>query len=134
MRSAPIPGRDTTRVRHQIPRVVTELLERCPPDATVSRKDLLVVIRHTLDSDMRDHYRDYLDKLLDDNVLLGGSRTASDSLRAFAYSAVADLIHHIRQRLTVCFILFSSFLSVHFVFLIPSSTTVGSNIPYCGQL
>ena len=41
----------------------------------------------------------YMEKLLDETVLLGVGWTANESCRTLAYTTLADLIHHVRQHL-----------------------------------
>ena len=40
-----------------------------------------------------------MEKLFDEEVLLGGGWTTHESLRPLAYSTLADLVHHVRQQL-----------------------------------
>jgi transformation/transcription domain-associated protein len=59
-------------------------------------------MRHMIDSqnqDLRPHFLGFIDQLLDDNALLGTSRTSYETLRPLAYSTLADLIHHVRSKL-----------------------------------
>lgn len=41
----------------------------------------------------------YMERLFDEDVLLGGGWTVHESLRPLAYSTLADLVHHVRQHL-----------------------------------
>ena len=41
----------------------------------------------------------YMDRLFDENILLGKGWTTYESLRPLAYSTLADLVHHVRQHL-----------------------------------
>lgn len=40
-----------------------------------------------------------MERLFDEDVLLGGGWTVHESLRPLAYSTLADLVHHVRQLL-----------------------------------
>nr|CAD7417697.1 unnamed protein product [Timema poppensis] len=40
-----------------------------------------------------------MDRLFDENILLGNGWTTNESLRPLAYSTLADLVHHARQLL-----------------------------------
>lgn len=42
-----------------------------------------------------------MDKLFDEELLLGQGYTVYESLRPLAYSTLADLIHHVRQHLNM---------------------------------
>lgn len=43
----------------------------------------------------------YMEKLFDEDILLGRGWTTHESLRPLAYSTLADLVHHVRQQLTL---------------------------------
>lgn len=42
-----------------------------------------------------------MDKLLDENTLLGKGWTTTENLKPLAYSTIADLIHHVRNHLSL---------------------------------
>lgn len=42
-----------------------------------------------------------MDKLFDEDLLLGRGYTTHESLRPLAYSTLADLVHHVRQHLNM---------------------------------
>lgn len=42
-----------------------------------------------------------MDKLLDENTLLGRGWTTTENLKPLAYSTIADLIHHVRVHLSL---------------------------------
>lgn len=42
-----------------------------------------------------------IDKLFDEEILLGKGWTTHESLRPLAYSTLADLVHHVRQHLSL---------------------------------
>lgn len=42
-----------------------------------------------------------MDKLFDEDILLGRGWTTHESLRPLAYSTLADLVHHVRQHLNI---------------------------------
>lgn len=41
----------------------------------------------------------HMERLFDEDVLLGRGWTTHESLRPLAYSTLADLVHHVRQQL-----------------------------------
>ena len=41
----------------------------------------------------------HIDKLFDENILIGSGWTTYESLRPLAYSTLADLVHHVRTSL-----------------------------------
>ncbi|EDV27262.1 uncharacterized protein TRIADDRAFT_23101 [Trichoplax adhaerens] len=75
------------------------LLKNCPPEAANLRRDLLIAIRHILSTDLRNKFVPQIDKLFNENVLIGPGWTARTSFRPLAYSTLADLVHHVRTHL-----------------------------------
>ncbi|XP_058123036.1 transcription-associated protein 1 [Anopheles ziemanni] len=86
----------TTMVKGMI-----NLLESCPKEVASLRKELLVASRHILQTEFRNHFVPMIEKLFDDDVLLGKGWTTYENLRPLAYSTLADLVHHIRQQLNL---------------------------------
>lgn len=84
-----------------LPEACIRLLRSCTPDDVSTRKELLIATRHVLMSEQRAVFAPYVEMLLNERVLMGTSVTAHESLRALAYSIVADLIHHIRNDLSI---------------------------------
>ncbi len=80
---------------------VINLMKCCPQDAIATRKELLVATRHILVTDFKKGFNGKIEGLLDESVLLGSGPEASDMLRPLAFSTLADLIHHVRQTLTL---------------------------------
>ena len=80
---------------------VVQLLQSCPGDFAMARKDLLVAIRHILLSDFRKVLLRKTDKLLDEKVLIGEGKLVYDTLRPLAYATLADVVHHVKQDLTL---------------------------------
>ncbi|KAG6831589.1 hypothetical protein H0H92_009062 [Tricholoma furcatifolium] len=76
------------------------LLQDCPSTGIALRKELMVVFRHLLGHSARKVLLPHLDKLLDEDVLLGKGVSSREILRAAVYGAVADLVHHIRNELS----------------------------------
>ncbi|ODV88694.1 hypothetical protein CANCADRAFT_52791 [Tortispora caseinolytica NRRL Y-17796] len=85
----------------EIPEFVVRLLQDCPRELSASRKELLVATRHFLSTDVRTAFIPKIDILLERNVLVGDGLTVYETLRPLAYSMVADLIHHVRNELSV---------------------------------
>ncbi|KAF8640045.1 hypothetical protein AX17_001287 [Amanita inopinata Kibby_2008] len=77
------------------------LLLDCPANGIPLRKDLMVVFRHLVGTPHRKVLFDQIDKLFDERVLLGTGIGSKESLRPVAYSAVADMVHHLKTELTV---------------------------------
>ncbi|VDC00095.1 unnamed protein product [Peniophora sp. CBMAI 1063] len=72
-----------------------------PATALSSRRDHMVVLRHLLTLPQRKAILSHIDKLLDENVLLGRNASTRETLRATAFAAIADLVHHFRNELTM---------------------------------
>ncbi|KAL5007444.1 hypothetical protein ScPMuIL_016250 [Solemya velum] len=75
------------------------LLTLCPQEVAHLRKDLLIAAKHILATDLRNKFVRCIDKLFDENVLIGSGWTTHESLRPLAYSTLADLVHHVRTAL-----------------------------------
>ncbi|KAF8165306.1 hypothetical protein B0H34DRAFT_232712 [Crassisporium funariophilum] len=76
------------------------LLQDCPANGIALRKELMVVFRHLMGTSHRRALFDHLDKLFDEKVLLGTGIATKEMLRAVVYTAIADLVHHVRSELT----------------------------------
>ncbi|DBA02933.1 TPA: hypothetical protein N0F65_005960 [Lagenidium giganteum] len=78
-----------------------KLLIACPDDAFVLRKDIFVAARHIISTDFRRGFYGQLEQLMDDDVLIGKGRCSIHQIRPLAYSTLADMIHHVRDMLTL---------------------------------
>ncbi|KPU77338.1 uncharacterized protein Dana_GF26998, isoform A [Drosophila ananassae] len=76
------------------------LMENCPKEAAHLRKELLIAARHIFATDLRQRFIPTIDKLFDEELLIGKGVTL-DSIRPLAYSTLADLAHHVRQSLSL---------------------------------
>ncbi|KAI9333573.1 hypothetical protein BDR26DRAFT_909001 [Obelidium mucronatum] len=83
----------------QIADAIVSLLKDCPPEASATRKELLVAIRHIWYTEFKIAFVRHYDVLLNENVLIGCGVTAHETLRPLAHSILCDLIHHIRGNL-----------------------------------
>lgn len=84
-----------------IPRSVVKLMQTCPGGSALIRKELLVATRHILGSPFRKGFFEQVDLLLDERVLVGSGRAATDTLRPLAYSFLAELVHGVRLTLSI---------------------------------
>ncbi|XP_077979126.1 transformation/transcription domain-associated protein-like [Glandiceps talaboti] len=75
------------------------LFTHCPQEVAHLRKELLIAARHILATELRNRFVPHIDKLFDENILIGSGWTCKESLRPLAYSTLADLVHHVRQQL-----------------------------------
>uniref|UniRef100_A0A3Q2WAZ9 Transformation/transcription domain-associated protein n=1 Tax=Haplochromis burtoni TaxID=8153 RepID=A0A3Q2WAZ9_HAPBU len=78
-----------------------QLLTNCPSETAHLRKELLIAAKHILTTDLRSQFIPCMDKLFDESILIGSGYTARETLRPLAYSTLADLVHHVRQNLTL---------------------------------
>ncbi|KAL7422906.1 transcription-associated protein 1 [Cryptotrichosporon argae] len=78
------------------PEACVRLLRDCPPEDVSTRKEMLVATRHILTIESKTSFLPYMDMMLEERVLVGTGITSRESLRALAYSVVADLVHHTR--------------------------------------
>ncbi|KAJ3404672.1 hypothetical protein HDU80_002517 [Chytriomyces hyalinus] len=86
--------------QEEIADAIVGLLKDCPPEASATRKELLVAIRHIWFTDFRTAFIRYFDVLLNEDILIGAGVTSHETLRPLAHSILVDLIHHIRGSLS----------------------------------
>ncbi|CCF50080.1 hypothetical protein NDA11_006772 [Ustilago hordei] len=85
---------------HVLPEISVRLLTDCPPEASATRKELLVATRHVLSTEYRAQFVGQIDTLLDERLLIGTGVTSHETQRPLAISMLADLVHHVRQELS----------------------------------
>ena len=85
----------------KLPEIVVRLLRDCPREKCQVRKELIVAIRHIINFNFRKVFLPVIDDLLDERTLLGDGLTVHDALRPLSYSTLADLIHHVRDSLSM---------------------------------
>ncbi|CAK9440169.1 uncharacterized protein LODBEIA_P42690 [Lodderomyces beijingensis] len=83
-----------------VPDVILRLLQDCPADLSVARKELLHATRHILSTPFRTQFIPKLELLFDEKILIGDGLTSYETLRPLAYSTVADFIHNVRNELS----------------------------------
>ena len=79
---------------------IISLLRSCPSEAVSIRKELLVASRQLLATEFRRDFFSYFDQFVDEDVLLGYDKQAYATLRPLVYSTIADLVHHVREKLS----------------------------------
>ena len=84
---------------NQMVKGMISLLTICPNEVAHLRKEFLIAARHILATDLRSKFVPLMEKLFDENILLGKGWTTYETLRPLAYSTLADLVHHVRQSL-----------------------------------
>ncbi|KAJ2724937.1 transcription-associated protein 1 [Coemansia sp. Benny D115] len=89
-----IPCQD--RIAH----LTLQLLCLCPAEATATRKEMLIATRHIVSTEIRKAFVPIADKFLDMQVLVGSGLASQCILKPFAFSMLADLMHHIRLELS----------------------------------
>ncbi|EDQ87449.1 uncharacterized protein MONBRDRAFT_10012 [Monosiga brevicollis MX1] len=76
-----------------------QLLNSAPSNSAQLRKELLIAVRHILASDFRKGFVTQIDKLMDEELLVGKGWSCREILRPLAFSTLADLVHHVRKDL-----------------------------------
>jgi transformation/transcription domain-associated protein len=89
-------GESIKQYQDDIADAVIMLLKDCPPEASTTRKELLVASRHIWYTEFRAPFLKYLDQLLNEEILLGTGLTCRESVRPLGHSVLVDLIHHVR--------------------------------------
>ncbi|GAB7342824.1 hypothetical protein MBLNU457_g0953t2 [Dothideomycetes sp. NU457] len=84
-----------------LPDMVVRLLQDLPREKSGARKELLVAIRHIVNYQFRTHFLPKLDDLLDERTLVGAGLCVYENHRFLAYTMLADLIHHVRDQLSL---------------------------------
>ena len=82
-----------------LPNICIRMLRDCPSEKSATRKELLVAIRHIINFNFREIFSSKVDDLLDERTLIGDGLTVYETMRPLAYSMLADLIHHVRDKL-----------------------------------
>jgi len=83
-----------------VPEVILRLLQDCPAELSVARKELLHATRHILSTPFRSQFIPKIELLFDEKILIGDGLASYETLRPLAYSTVADFIHNVRNELT----------------------------------
>ncbi len=91
------------------------LLNVCPHEVAHLRKELLIAARHILATELRTKFVPHMEKLFDENILLGKGWTTHESLRPLAYSTLADLVRINESNSNAWKTSFTFFLKVHHV-------------------
>ncbi|WJX55827.1 non-specific serine/threonine protein kinase [Trifolium repens] len=79
---------------------IVNLLVTCTDSVTI-RKELLISLKHVLGTDFRRGLFPLIDTLLEQRNLVGTGRACFEMLRPLAYSLLAEIVHHIRQDLSL---------------------------------
>jgi transformation/transcription domain-associated protein len=85
---------------------VVSLLKSCPIDAVAARRDLLIALKHLLNTSFREGFYGHIDTLLDGRAISGGrfsimhqhnniSEYYTNILSLLNYSTLADFVHHV---------------------------------------
>lgn len=77
------------------------LLKFCPPEVSCLRRELYIAARHILNTELRYKFVPFMDKMLDEDLIVGRGWTVNETMRPMAYSTLADLTHHVRQHLSL---------------------------------
>ncbi|VDN95889.1 unnamed protein product [Rodentolepis nana] len=81
---------------------IMNLMITCPSTATNLRKEFFIATRHILNfPDIRPKFLHVIDDMMDDSVLVGEGFYFRESLRPLSYSMLGDLLHHIRNDLSL---------------------------------
>ncbi|KAI8320067.1 hypothetical protein GQ54DRAFT_9695 [Martensiomyces pterosporus] len=84
----------------RIAQLTLQLLCVCPAEATATRKEMLIATRHIVSTEIRKAFVPIADRFLDMQVLVGSGLASQCILKPFAFSMLADLMHHIRADLS----------------------------------
>jgi transformation/transcription domain-associated protein len=79
---------------------IVNLLVTCSDSVSI-RKELLVALKHVLGTDFKRGLFPLIDTLLEERVLVGTGRACFETLRPLAYSLLAEIVHHVRNELSL---------------------------------
>ncbi|CAG7721830.1 unnamed protein product [Allacma fusca] len=77
------------------------LLNLCPMEVASLRRELFIAARHIMATELRFKFVPHMEELFNEDVLLGRGWTVNETMRPLAYSTLADLVHHVRQHLSL---------------------------------
>lgn len=82
---------------------VLTLLRNCPGDVISTRKEILLAIRHILNTqDFKKGFFSHTDVLLDEKILIGrGHPTAVAVLRPIAYTTIFEFVNYVKDTLSL---------------------------------
>ncbi|ONK62905.1 uncharacterized protein A4U43_C07F9340 [Asparagus officinalis] len=79
---------------------IVNLLVNCPDSVSI-RKELLIALKHVLNTDFKRGLFPLIDTLLEERVLIGTGRVCIETLRPLAYSLLAEIVHYVRNELSI---------------------------------
>ncbi|CAN1227080.1 Transformation/transcription domain-associated protein [Linum perenne] len=79
---------------------IVNLLVTCSDSVSI-RRELLVALKHVLGTDFKRGLFPLIDTLLEERVLVGAGRACYETLRPLAYSLLAEIVHHVRNDLSL---------------------------------
>ncbi|KAI0530691.1 hypothetical protein KFK09_000238 [Dendrobium nobile] len=79
---------------------IVNLLVTCPDSVSI-RKELLIALKHVLTTDLKRGLFPLIDTLLEERVLIGTGRVCIETLRPLAYSLLAEIVHYVRNELSL---------------------------------
>ncbi|KAI9615597.1 hypothetical protein H4Q26_011539 [Puccinia striiformis f. sp. tritici PST-130] len=83
----------------EIPTIVIRILKDIPPESSLSRRELIVALRHILGTEYRALFIPFLSELLNMRIFMGTGITVFESLRHLVCSTYADLVQHAKPEL-----------------------------------
>ncbi|OTF72950.1 hypothetical protein BLA29_001690, partial [Euroglyphus maynei] len=89
----------TLMVAEQLPAIVLKFFHSLPDEMTSLRKDLLYSTRYIVGTRFRTYFLPYIEEFFNEKLIIGNGWATRETLRAFAYSVIYDLVHHLRDSL-----------------------------------
>ncbi|KAJ7590989.1 hypothetical protein C8J56DRAFT_1135339 [Mycena floridula] len=77
------------------------ILQDCPRDSVSFRKELMLVFRHFMATKHHAALVPHIEKLMDERVIFGTGLASKELLRVNIYTAMADLVHHLKADFTI---------------------------------
>ncbi|WAR58696.1 hypothetical protein PtB15_10B34 [Puccinia triticina] len=83
----------------EIPPIVIRILKDIPPESSLSRRELIVALRHILGTEFRSVFIPFLNDLLNFRIFMGTGITSFETLRNLVYNTYTDLLQNIKADL-----------------------------------
>ncbi|KAA1093778.1 hypothetical protein PGTUg99_029163 [Puccinia graminis f. sp. tritici] len=83
----------------EIPTIVLRILKDIPPESSLSRRELIVALRHILGTEYRSLFIPFLNDLLNFRVFMGTGITSFETLPHLVYNTYTDLLQNIKSDL-----------------------------------
>src|SRR5699024_10059615 len=95
-----------TRISSLVPpeklaQCILNLFMNCPDNLSQHRKDLTAAMRSLISTSYRLAFVPIVEQFMNDDIFIGNGWTTREAYRSVAYGVIYDLLHHVRDQLTL---------------------------------